>query len=413
MVRINERNNIVALMKIAVRVDVPMFKKFRDYCDKWMEGENPLLRRAGYLALLFLVQGRGQVVKGDIPRIVSVVMANLPKTVEDLREMEVNDEVMVQTTETGELNLYSREDGKKIDSMIRSSGVGDEEVNEGSECSLYGVSISSTSRYVDWYILILLLNELYAHFPEPVHECLRTTSILLNEVSILLVSHHFYARVVAMQFFQEYLEKELVQASFCDSDCWLTQSGSVFLLLQRLFILFHMPHSIQSLSLQSNLLTALLCAFSEHSIPPPEGMKSGLPTVSEGGVMKRLQAINSVRQLYSLEDIEESENGHMSEEEDEEDEENDSEEEADVQNHLSDSSEEESGTEKQSRPNRPFKTMRRIPNPYRIIDALYILGSILTLHDIQVKKSVLTIFETICAFLPPAQIEENIVYMDG
>ena len=47
-------DNEVALMRIAVRVDVPLFKKFRGYCDKWMEGENPLLRRAGYLALLYL-----------------------------------------------------------------------------------------------------------------------------------------------------------------------------------------------------------------------------------------------------------------------------------------------------------------------------------------------------------------------
>ena len=170
-----------------------------------------------------------------------------------------------------------------------------------------------------------------------------------------------------------------------------------------------MPHSIQSLSLQSNLLTVLLCAFSEHSIPPPEGMKPGLPKASEeGGVMKRLQAINSVRQLYSLEDIEESENDSMSEEEDEE---NESEEEPDEQKNSKDSDEEESESEKQSKPARAFKTMRRIPNPYRVIDALYILGSILTLPNIQVKKSVLTIFETICAFLSPAQIEEYIVRM--
>lgn len=124
--------------------------------------------------------------------------------------------------------------------------------------------------------------------------------------------------------------------------------------------------------------------------------------------MKRLQAINSVRQLYSLEDIEESENDSMSEEEDEE---NESEEVPDEQKNSKDSDEEESESEKQSKPARAFKTMRRIPNPYRVIDALYILGSILTLPNIQVKKSVLTIFETICAFLSPAQIEEYIVRM--
>lgn len=420
----NETNNILALMRIALRVDIPVFKQFRGYCDKWMEGTNPLMRRAGYLALLFLIQGRGQVVKGDVPRIVNLVTSNLPKSVEDLKEMEVNDVVAIQTAETGELNLYSREDGKKIDTLVRSNAVGDEEVSENTECSLYGACMNSSSRYIDWYVLVLLLVELYSHFPGPVHDCVRDSSALLNEVSVLLASQHLYTRVEAMQFFQEYFEKEFIRASLCDST-WISQPGSLFFVLQRLLIMFHIPHSLQSLSLQSDLLSMLLCACSEYSIPAPEGLKNtGLPPVhKEEGVLKRLQAINSVRQLYSLDDIENEDEESESENEESENEENESEEEEENESderkneENSDESElseqnEENRMDKRSKSPRPLKTMRRIPNPYRVIDALYLLGSILNLNDMNIKKSVLTIFETICAFFTPDQIQENIVILN-
>ena len=158
-----------------MKVDVSIFKQLRSYCDKWIQGGEIKLRRAGFLALLFLIQGRGQVVKGDLPRIISYVLANLPHTVTELKEREVTDEVTERSSETttAEYNIYSREDGAKLDSIIRDEAVGDEELSENDECTLFNANITSSSRYVDWYILTELLVEMYTRFEEPFHAALQ------------------------------------------------------------------------------------------------------------------------------------------------------------------------------------------------------------------------------------------------
>ena len=57
------------VIKIIVsRIDVPTFKKIRSFADAWMKSAEHIMQRAGILTLLFLTQGRHQVVKGDLPR---------------------------------------------------------------------------------------------------------------------------------------------------------------------------------------------------------------------------------------------------------------------------------------------------------------------------------------------------------
>ena len=426
-------------MKIANRVDVSIFKQFRDYCDKWMVGSDPRLRRAGLVALLFLTQGRGQVVRGDIPRIASLVLQHLPHSLRELKEVEVTELVSEQGS-NAELNLYSREDGAKLETLIRDGAVSDEVIEEEKECSLYELSMGSLSPSVDWYLELLLLVELYERFTEPMHACMSEQKELLDSISLLLLSKHLYPRVEATIFFQWYFQKELVRSSACDESSWLAAPGSVFLVMQRLLIMYHLPHSRQSLSLQGELLAALLCAYSEHGIPPPDGLKNKeLRAISEqsGGVAARLKDINAVRALYDLDDIgeengdEEDDMGDDSEDDKESGEEKDSDdEEKDSDDEEKDSDDEEKdsngddsdneGDKDSEKPSameeepvktrsRVLKTMRRVPNPHRVIDALYVLGFTLSQPDKTLRFAILDVMETVCAFFTAEQITEYIV----
>ena len=424
----------VGIMKIANRVDVSVFKQFREYCDKWMSGSDARLRRAGLVALLFLTQGRGQVVRGDIPRIASLVQKHLPHSLRELKDVEVTELVSEQGS-SAELNLYSREDGAKLESLIRDGAVSDEVIEEDKECSLYELSMGSLSPSVDWYLELLLLVELYERFTEPMHACMSEQKELLDSISLLLLSRHLYPRVEATIFFQWFFQKELVRSSACDASSWLAAPGSVFLVLQRLLIMYHLPHSRQSLALQGELLAALLCAYSEHPIPPPEGLKNKeLRAISDqsGGVAARLKDINAVRALYDLDDIgeeesdmedenDESGNENENDESDNDDNDNDDNDDNESDNDDSDDNdgdnEENKDTEKSSAMeeeptrthSRVLKTMRRVPNPHRVIDALYVLGFTLSQPDKTLRFAILDVMETVCAFFTSEQITECIV----
>ena len=406
----------VGIMKIANRVDVSVFKQFREYCDKWMSGSDARLCRAGLVALLFLTQGRGQVVRGDIPRIASLVQKHLPHSLRELTDVEVPEMVSEQGS-SAELNLYSREDGAKLESLIRDGAVSDEVIEEDKECSLYELSMGSLSPSVDWYLELLLLVELYERFTEPMHACMSEQKELLDSISLLLLSRHLYPRVEATIFFQWFFQKELMRSSACDASSWLAAPGSVFLVLQRLLIMYHLPHSRQSLALQGELLAALLCAYSEHPIPPPEGLKNKeLRAISDqsGGVAARLKDINAVRALYDLDDIGEEESD-MEDENDESGNENENDE-SDNDDNDGDN-EENKDTEKSSAMeeeptrthSRVLKTMRRVPNPHRVIDALYVLGFTLSQPDKTLRFAILDVMETVCAFFTSEQITECIV----
>ena len=58
---------------------------------------------------------------------------------------------------------------------------------------------------------------------------------------------------------------------------------------------------------------------------------------------------------------------------------------------------------------RVLKTMRRVPNPHRVIDALYVLGFTLSQPDKTLRFAILDVMETVCAFFTSEQITECIV----
>ena len=278
--------------------------------------------------------------------------------------------------------------------------------------------MGSLSPSVDWCLELLLLVELYERFTEPMHACMSEQKELLDSISLLLLSRHLYPRVEATIFFQWFFQKELVRSSACDASSWLAAPGSVFLVLQRLLIMYHLPHSRQSLALQGELLAALLCAYSEHTIPPPEGLKNKeLRAISDqsGGVAARLKDINAVRALYDLDDIGEEESD-MEDENDESDN-DDNESDNDDNDDNDGDNEENKDTEKSSAmeeaPTRTHsrvqKTKRRVPNPHRVIDALYVLGFTLSQPDKTLRFAILDVMETVCAFFTSEQITECIV----
>ena len=61
--------SFIAIMLLASRVSVDVFKKLRGFCQQWIDSDKPVMRRTGLVGVLLLTQGRGQVVKGDLPRL--------------------------------------------------------------------------------------------------------------------------------------------------------------------------------------------------------------------------------------------------------------------------------------------------------------------------------------------------------
>ena len=372
-------------MTLARRVNVDVFKRLRGFCDQWIASDKMVMKRAGFVGVLVLTQGRGQVVKGDLPRLSEQLVSLLPTS------------------------LSALEDKSEDEKML----VGDEGCSATDSFTLYSLSLSSLNPYVDWCVALILLNELYGRFTQPMHAAVRERKDLLDRCSLLLVAKHCYVRLVAVTFFKSFFENEFGCSSACDASSWLQQPGAVFYVLQRALIAFHLPHTDELVTQQSELLTCVLCGFGEEGVwPRPTYLNNKELRVlcGFGEEEKGEERSEDVRQFYDMSLIEESESEEKEEkevesEEKEEEKEVESEEEEEVKSEEEEDEKEESEKKKE----RLFKTLHRVPNPHRFEDCLFLVGSTLTMNEPIIKKSMIRVIEMITAVMTPQAIEKHIV----
>ena len=345
-------------MTLAHRVNVDVFKRLRGFCDQWIASDKMVMKRAGFVGVLVLTQGRGQVVKGDLPRLSEQLVSLLPTS------------------------LSALEDKSEDEKML----VGDEGCSATDSFTLYSLSLSSLNPYVDWCVALILLNELYGRFTQPMHAAVRERKDLLDRCSLLLVAKHCYVRLVAVTFFKSFFENEFGCSSACDASSWLQQPGAVFYVLQRALIAFHLPHTDELVTQQSELVTCVLCGFGEEE--------------------KGEERSEDVRQFYDMSLIEGGESEESEEVESEEKEEKEVEsEESEEESEEEEDEKEESEKKKE----RLFKTLHRVPNPHRFEDCLFLVGSTLTMNEPIIKKSMIRVIEMITAVMTPQAIEKHIV----
>ena len=367
-------------MTLARRVNVDVFKRLRAFCDQWIASDKMVMKRAGFVGVLVLTQGRGQVVKGDLPRLSEQLVSLLPTS------------------------LSALEDKSEDEKML----VGDEGCSATDSFTLYSLSLSSLNPYVDWCVALILLNELYGRFTQPMHAAVRERKDLLDRCSLLLVAKHCYVRLVAVTFFKSFFENEFGCSSACDASSWFQQPGAVFYVLQRVLIAFHLPHTDELVTQQSELLTCVLCGFGEEGVwPRPAYLNNKELRVLCGfGEEERgEERSEDVRQFYDMSLIE---GGEESEEVESEEEGEESEEEDKEEKEESEAEEEESEKKKE----RLFKTLHRVPNPHRFEDCLFLVGSTLTMNEPIIKKSMIRVIEMITAVMTPQAIEKHIVWIE-
>ena len=363
-------------MTLARRVNVDVFKRLRGFCDQWIASDKMVMKRAGFVGVLVLTQGRGQVVKGDLPRLSEQLVSLLPTS------------------------LSALEDKSEDEKML----VGDEGCSATDSFTLYSLSLSSLNPYVDWCVALILLNELYGRFTQPMHAAVRERKDLLDRCSLLLVAKHCYVRLVAVTFFKSFFENEFGCSSACDASSWLQQPGAVFYVLQRALIAFHLPHTDELVMQQSELVTCVLCGFGEEGVwPRPTYLNNKELRVlcGFGEEEKGEERSEDVRQFYDMSLIE----GGESEEVESEEVESEEEEEEEVKSEEEDEKEESEKKKKE----RLFKTLHRVPNPHRFEDCLFLVGSTLTMNEPIIKKSMIRVIEMITAVMTPQAIEKHIV----
>ena len=283
-------------MTLARRVNVDVFKRLRGFCDQWIASDKMVMKRAGFVGVLVLTQGRGQVVKGDLPRLSEQLVSLLPTS------------------------LSALEDKSEDEKML----VGDEGCSATDSFTLYSLSLSSLNPYVDWCVALILLNELYGRFTQPMHAAVRERKDLLDRCSLLLVAKHCYVRLVAVTFFKSFFENEFGCSSACDASSWLQQPGAVFYVLQRALIAFHLPHTDELVTQQSELVTCVLCGFGEEGVwPRPTYLNNKELRVlcGFGEEEKGEERSEDVRQFYDMSLIEGGESEESEEVESEEKEE--------------------------------------------------------------------------------------------
>lgn len=397
------------MKKLATRIDVAQFKKLFNFCFKWVASSESLIKRTGVIGVLFLIQGRGQIVKGGLDTILG--LSNyFPSSLSELKEME-NPPLTPTTTDS---------------ESVLSLTVGDEYASLNDTFSLFAIDLSSHNQAVDWICYEVLLMECYARFTEPFHEKMREQFTALSNLSYLLLSEHVFVRTLTVQLIHTYISTEVSTHSLCE-DSWLLQPGSSFYILQRLFISYHLAYSLECLDLTTSLLTELIIVFSEKKnwIIAPQGLHNKelrvLGEVKESNMMKRLKNVEAIRQLYNLDDLVDSDESEQSERDSDQEEETEEKEEIeelkksqvvanesenDENDENSDRMEEEPEEKKSTR---ILHTLKRVPNPHRVVDCLYLIGSTLAMDDINIKKVMLNCFEMICSTYSAEEIEENIV----
>lgn len=400
------------MKKLATRIDVAQFKKLFAFCFKWVASSDSLIKRTGVIGVLFLIQGRGQIVKGGLDVILGLASC-FPSTLSELKQME-NPPLTSTTTDS---------------ESVLSLTVGDEYASQTDTFSLFTIDLSSHNQAVDWICYVLLLMECYERFTEPFHEKMREQFTTLSNMSLLLLSEHIFVRTMTVQFIHTYISTEVSTHSLCE-DSWLLQPGSSFYILQRLFISYHLPYSLECLELTTSLLTELILVFSEKKnwIVAPKGLYNKelrvLGEVKESNMMKRLKNVEAIRQLYDLNDLvdsDESEELERDSDQEEEPEEiemiEDPKKQEAIVNETEDAEDSEDSEKMEEEPEEPeekkatriLQTLKRVPNPHRVVDCLYLIGSTLAMDDISIKKAMLNCFEIICATYSAEEIEENIV----
>lgn len=356
------------------------------------------------MGVLFLIQGRGQIVKGGLDSVLGVG-ACLPASLSELKQMEnpaLNQDADVVAEESEDyLNIT----------------VGDEYCSKTDQFSLFSLNLTSKNAAVDWVCFCLLLSECYSRFTQPCHEKLRGEFSLLSNLSFLLLSEHIFIRYSVVQLLHTFISTEIVSYSLCE-ESWLQQPGSVFYVLQRLFISYHLTSSLQYLETATDFLVELILLFSEKKnwIVPPQGLRNKelrvLGESRDNDVLKRVKNVEAIRELYNLDDLVDSDDEEDEDEEDEDDNGDDNE-----VNEVDEKKEKESDEElmevedaKPKSSSRILFTLKRVPNPHRAVDCLYLLGSTLALNDLEIKKVMLHAFDMICAAYSEEQITENIVH---
>ena len=248
----------------------------------------------------------------------------------------------------------------------------------------------------------------------------------LSNLSFLLLSEHIFVRTLTVQLIHTYISTEISAHSLCE-DSWLLQPGSSFYILQRLFISYHLAYSLECLDLTTSLLTELIIVFSDKKnwIIAPQGLHNKelrvLGEVKESNMMKRLKNVEAIRELYNLDDLVDSDESEESERDSDQEEETEEKEVIEeskkfqvVANESEDNEDDENLDKMEEEPEekkstRILHTLKRVPNPHRVVDCLYLIGSTLAMDDVNIKKVMLNCFEMICSTYSAEEIEENIV----
>ena len=353
------------------------------------------------MGVLFLIQGRGQIVKGGLDAVLNIG-ACLPTSLSVMKQME-------NPVLSSDMDVLTEESEDYVNITV-----GDEYCSKTDEFSLFSVNLTSKNTAVDWICFCLLLSECYSRFTQPCHEKLRGEFALLSNLSLLLLSEHLFTRFSAVQLLHTFISTEITSYSLCE-ESWLQQPGSVFYVLQRLFIGYHLTSSLQVLECTTALLVELILLFSEKKnwIVPPQGLyNKELRVLGESrdqDVMKRVKNVEAIRELYNLDDLVDSDDEEHEDEDEDEDEEEKEVEEVEAKK-SGDSDEELMEVEEKKPSSRILFTLKRVPNPHRVVDCLYLLGSTLALNDVDIKKTMLYAFDMICATYTEEQIIENIVH---
>ena len=354
------------------------------------------MRRSAVLTLLFLTQGRRQVVKGDLPRFFDLAGSLLPRDIDSLRPR-------------GADAAWS---------------VGDENCTAGDVYSLYRVTLTDETPAADWLLACELLQTALESFPDPFTAVLAENPAVLDGLSLLLLSEHGFARFCAAKLLRAAVETP------CEA--WLGKAGSVFFCLQRLFVAFAMGGTVETLGEEGKLMAAMVREIVRRggSYPRPE-MTNNRELLKVTARKVETGETEDIRQFYDLDGMEEEEEGNGEtvemESESENEEENrgsENEEENRGNEDEMDQSDEASAPDSEDSvsPNpsnvpsnvpsnsKPRLLLRRVPNPFTLQDTLFLLGNLLSDRVLQVRETGLAIFESILRDLEPSILLQYIVF---
>ena len=364
------------------------------------------MRRSAVLTLLFLTQGRRQVVKGDLPRFFDLAGSLLPRDIDSLRPR-------------GADAAWS---------------VGDENCTAGDVYSLYRVTLTDETPAADWLLACELLQTALESFPAPFTAVLAEKPAVLDGLSLLLLSEHGFARFCAAKLLRAAVETP------CEA--WLGKAGSVFFCLQRLFVAFAMGGTVETLGEEGKLMAAMVREIVRRggSYPRPE-MTNNRELLKVTARKVETGETEDIRQFYDLDGMEEEEEGNGETVEMESESENEEENRGSENEEENRGNEDEMGqsdeasapdSEDSVSPNpsnvpsnvpsnsssnsssnsnsKPRLLLRRVPNPFTLQDTLFLLGNLLSDRVLQVRETGLAIFESILRDLEPSILLQYIVF---